>query len=52
MPAGRKPRGIEQVELLPGSAAAKLRLEVLLANLAGELTVESPLMNVAFASRT
>jgi len=32
--------GIEQVEQLPGSAAAKLRLEVLLANLAGELTVE------------
>jgi hypothetical protein len=32
--------GIEQVELLPGSAAAKRRLEVLLANLAGELTVE------------
>jgi hypothetical protein len=32
--------GIEQVEQLPGSAAAKLRLEVLLANLAGELNVE------------
>lgn len=40
MPAGRKPMGIEQVELLPGSTAAKRRLEVLLANLAGELTVE------------
>lgn len=40
MPAGRKPMGIEQVEQLPGSAAAKLRLEVLLANLAGELNVE------------
>lgn len=40
MPAGRKPMGIEQVELLPGSTAAKLRLEVLLANVAGELTVE------------
>jgi hypothetical protein len=32
--------GIEQVDLLPGSAAAKLRLEVLLANLAGELSIE------------
>lgn len=40
MPAGRRPMGIEQVELLPGSTAAKLRLEVLLANLAGELSVE------------
>ena len=40
MPAGRKPMGLEQVELLPGSAAAKLRLEVLLANVAGELSVE------------
>ena len=40
MPAGRKPMGIEQVEQLPGSDAAKLRLEVLLANVAGELTVE------------
>jgi Helix-turn-helix domain len=40
MPAGRRPMGIEQVELLPGSAAAKLRLEVMLANLAGELSVE------------
>lgn len=40
MPAGRKPMGLEQVELLPGSAAAKLRLEVLLANMAGELNVE------------
>ena len=40
MPAGRKPMGIEQVELLPGSTAAKLRLGVFLANVAGELTVE------------
>ena len=40
MPAGRRPMGIEQVDLLSGSAAAKLRLEVLLANLAGELSVE------------
>lgn len=39
MPAGRKPQGIEQVELLPGSAAAKRRLEVFLANLSGELSV-------------
>ncbi len=34
MPAGRKPMGIEQVELLPGSEAAKRRLAVLLANVA------------------
>lgn len=39
MPAGRKPQGIEQVEQLPGSAAAKGRLEVLLANLNGQQTV-------------
>jgi len=39
MSAGRKPQGIEQVELLPGSAAAKRLLKVLLANLAGELSV-------------
>ena len=39
MTAGRKPQGIEQVELLPGSAAAKRLLKVLLANLAGELSV-------------
>jgi hypothetical protein len=32
--------GIEQVEQLLGSTAAKLRLEVFLANVAGELTVE------------
>jgi hypothetical protein len=32
--------GIEQVELLPGSQAAKRRLAVLLANVAGEMSVE------------
>ena len=32
--------GIEQVELLSGSEAAKLRLEVLLANVAGKLSVD------------
>jgi hypothetical protein len=39
MPSGRKPQGIEQVELLPGSTVAKQRLEVFLANLAGQLSV-------------
>lgn len=39
MPAGRRPQGIEQVELLPGSAVAKQRLEVFLANLSGQLSV-------------
>ena len=39
MPAGRKPMGIEQVDLLPGSTAAKLRLEVFLANVAGHVSV-------------
>lgn len=39
MSAGRKPQGIEQVELLPGSTVAKQRLEVFLANLAGQLSV-------------
>lgn len=39
MPTGRKPQGIEQVELLPGSTVAKQRLEVFLANLAGQLSV-------------
>ncbi len=39
MPNGRKPSGIEQVELLPGSTVAKQRLEVFLANLAGQLSV-------------
>ncbi len=40
MPAGRKPMGIEQVDLLSGSEAAKRRLAVFLANVAGELSVE------------
>lgn len=40
MPAGRKPMGFEQVELLSGSEAAKRRLAVLLANVAGELSVD------------
>jgi hypothetical protein len=39
MPAGRRPMGIEQVELLSGSEAAKRRLQVFLANLAGALSV-------------
>ena len=39
MPSGRKPQGIEQVELLPGSTVAKQRLEVFLANVAGRLSV-------------
>jgi len=39
MSAGRKPQGIEQVELLTGSTVAKQRLEVFLANLAGQLSV-------------
>ncbi|MBI3863717.1 MAG: helix-turn-helix domain-containing protein [Planctomycetia bacterium] len=40
MPAGRKPMGIEQVDLLLGSEAARRRLAVLLANVAGELSVD------------
>jgi hypothetical protein len=40
MPAGRRPMGIEQVELLSGTEAAKRRLAVFLANVAGELSVE------------
>jgi hypothetical protein len=40
MPAGRKPLGIrEQVDRLEGSPAARERLRVILANLAGELNV-------------
>jgi hypothetical protein len=39
MPAGRRPQGIEQVAQLSGSAAAKRRLEVLLANFSGQLSV-------------
>jgi len=40
MPAGRTPMGIEQVDLLSGSEAARQRLGVLLANVAGALSVE------------
>jgi hypothetical protein len=40
MPAGRKPLGIsEQVERVPGSPGAKERLRVILANIAGEISV-------------
>lgn len=40
MPAGRKPMSIDdQVDRLEGSPAAKTRLRVILANLAGELSV-------------
>jgi transposase len=39
MTAGRKPQGIEQVEHVCGSAAAKRRLEVLLANVSGQMSV-------------
>lgn len=40
MPAGRKPMSIDdQVDRLEGSPVAKARLRVILANLAGELSV-------------
>ena len=39
MSVGRKPKGIEQVELLTGSPVAKQRLEVFLASVAGRLSV-------------
>jgi hypothetical protein len=40
MPAGRKPLTIaDQVNRLPGSPAAKARLRVILANLAGEIGI-------------
>ncbi len=40
MPAGRKPLTIaDQVSRLPGSPAAKARLRVILANLAGEIGI-------------
>lgn len=40
MPAGRKPMSIDdQVDRLEGSPAAKTRLRVILANLAGEISV-------------
>ena len=45
MPSGRKPQGIEQVELLPGSTVAKQRLEVFLANVAGRLSVAEACAN-------
>ncbi len=40
MRRGRKPLGIEQVDRVPGSPAAKERLRVILANIAGELSIE------------
>jgi hypothetical protein len=40
MRRGRKPLGIEQVDRVPGSPLAKERLRVILANIAGELTIE------------
>jgi|SRR6516165_12389738 len=40
MPAGRKPMSIDdQVDRLEGSPAAKARLRVILANLAGQLSI-------------
>ena len=40
MPAGRKPLGIEElVERLPGSPVAQERLRVILANIAGQISV-------------
>jgi hypothetical protein len=40
MRRGRKPLGIDQVDRVPGSSAAKKRLRVILANIAGELSTE------------
>ena len=40
MRRGRKPLGIDQVDRVPGSPLAKERLRVILANIAGELTIE------------
>jgi len=40
MRRGRKPLGIDQVDRVPGSSTAKERLRVILANIAGELSVE------------
>lgn len=40
MRRGRKPMGIEQVDRVPGSPLAKDRLRLILANIAGELTIE------------
>jgi hypothetical protein len=40
MPAGRRPLSIaDQVDRLPGSPVAKLRLRVILANLAGQIGI-------------
>jgi hypothetical protein len=40
MPAGRRPLSIaEQVDRVPGSPVAKLRLRVILANLAGQISI-------------
>ena len=40
MRRGRKPLGIDQIDRVPGSPLAKERLRVILANIAGELTIE------------
>jgi uncharacterized small protein (DUF1192 family) len=40
MRRGRKPLGIDQVDRVPGSPLAKERLRVILANIAGELSIE------------
>ncbi len=40
MPRGRKPLGIDQVDRVSGSALAKERLRVILANIAGEMSIE------------
>ena len=40
MRRGRKPLGIDQVDRVPGSPLAKERLRVILANIAGEITIE------------
>jgi hypothetical protein len=40
MRRGRKPLGIDQVDRVPGSPEAKERLRVILANIAGELSIE------------
>ncbi len=40
MPRGRKPLGIDQVDRVSGSPLAKERLRVILANIAGEMSIE------------
>jgi hypothetical protein len=40
MPRGRKPMGIDQVDRVSGSPLAKERLRVILANIAGEMSIE------------